>query len=96
MALVGLKAENLLDVAKKMEDAANRIEASMARIDNVMADMNEVWNDNNSKNYLNRYEDLKGEFPKFKQSVREYSEFLHRVVDTYKKEFLDETSTTVS
>lgn len=96
MANISLRAENLLDAAKKMEDAANRVDAALQRLDSIMSDLDAVWSDQNSKQYLTRYEELKEEnFQAFKNAVRSYSEFLNAVVATYRKEFIEETSGTV-
>ena len=96
MANISLKAENLLDAAKKIEDAANRIDGAIGRIDNAMSDLDTVWNDQNSKKYLARYEELKQDFPSFKKSAHDYSAFLNAVVEAYRKEFIDPTSGSVN
>ena len=97
MASIALRAENLLEVAKKMEDAANRVDGALQRLDAIMGDLDAVWSDANSKQYLQRYEELKEEnFETFKAAVRSYSEFLNAVVETYRKEFTEETATTVN
>ena len=95
MADIKLNAANLLDAAKKMEDAANRIDGAIGRLDSIMSDLDAVWSDQNSKQYLTRYTELKGDFPTFKEAAHSYSAFLNAVVETYRKEFLEEVSTTV-
>ena len=95
MANVTLRSENLLEAARKMEDAANRIDAALQRLDTTMSDLDAVWSDQNSKQYLTRYTELKGDFPTFKEAAHSYSAFLNAVVETYRKEFLEEVSTTV-
>ena len=96
MANVTLRSENLLDAARKMEDAANRIDAALQRLDTTMSDLDAVWSDENSKKYLSRYTELKGEFPAFKEAVHSYSAFLNAVVETYRKEFVEPTATSVN
>ena len=81
MANISLNAASLLDAAKKIEDAANRIDGALARLDNTMSDLDAVWSDQNSKKYLSRYEELKQEFPAFKEAAHNYSAFLNAVVD---------------
>ena len=95
MADIKLNAANLLDAAKKMEDAANRIDSAIGRLDSIMSDLDAVWSDQNSRQYLTRYTELKGDFPTFKEAAHSYSAFLNAVVDTYRKEFLEEVSSTV-
>ncbi len=96
MANISLNAASLLDAAKKIEDAANRIDGALARLDNTMSDLDAVWSDQNSKKYLSRYEELKQEFPAFKEAAHNYSAFLNAVVDAYRKEFVEPTSTSVN
>lgn len=95
MANIRLTADSLLDAARKIEDAANRIDGAISRIDATVADLDSVWSDRNSRQYLERYNELKQDFPAFKKASHDYSAFLNAVVETYKKEFLDETSTAV-
>lgn len=96
MADIKLNAASLLDAAKKIEDAATRIDASISRIDSVMSDLDAVWSDQNSKKYLQRYEELKQDFPAFKEAAHNYSAFLNAVVEAYRKEFVEPTSTSVN
>ena len=97
MANISLNSASLLDAAKKIEDAATRIDGALARLDAVMSDLDAVWSDQNSKQYLTRYEELKEEyFQEFKDAAHSYSAFLNAVVETYRKEFLEEVSTTVN
>ncbi len=96
MANIVLRASDLIEAARKMEDAANRIDSALQRIDATMSDLDAVWSDQNSKKYLERYEELKQEFPGFKSAVHSYSAFLNAVVATYQKEYLDDVSTTVN
>lgn len=94
--MIKLDVPTLLDTAKKMKDSADRIETSINKIDNIVSDMDTVWNDANAKMYLAKYGELKESFPAFKNAAREYSAFLYKVVDIYKKEYLDPTSTSVN
>ena len=96
MANVSLKAASLLDAAKKIEDAANKIDGAISRIDTEMSDLDAVWSDQNSRQYLARYEELKQDFPAFKQAAHNYSAFLNAVVEAYRKEFIEPTSTSVN
>ena len=96
MALVGLNAASLRDAARKMEDAADRIETALQNIDSIVAETNSVWDDANSKKYLARYEELKQEFPGFKNEVRSYGDFLDRVVDAYQRDFIAPVSESVN
>ncbi len=96
MANISLNAANLLEAAKKIEDAANRIDTAIGKIDSIMSDINRVWNDKNSKEYLAKYETLKADFPEFKKAVREYSTFLNAVVEAYRREFVDPTSSSIN
>ncbi len=96
MAEIKLNSANLLDAAKKMEDAADRIDKAITRLDEIMSDLDAVWSDQNSKKYLTRYAELKGDFPVFKEAAHSYSAFLNAVVDTYRKEFIEPTSTSVN
>lgn len=94
--MISLKSAALLDAAKKMEDAANRIDAAIINIDNIISDLETVWNDENARKYLSKYEELKESFPAFKMAAHNYSAFLYKVVDTYRKEYLEPTSESVS
>jgi len=96
MANIKLTAASLLDAAKKIEDAANRIDGAISRIDAAVSDLDSVWVDKNARRYKERYEELKQDFPAFKSASHNYSEFLVAVVDTYRREFIDETSTAVN
>ena len=96
MANISLNAASLLDAAKKIEDAANRIDGAISRIDNTMSDLDAVWSDQNSKKYLARYAELKEDFPVFKEAAHNYSAFLNAVVEAYRKEFVEPTSTSVN
>ena len=92
MAVVKLNAASLRDAANRMEDAANRIEKALANIDVIMGEINLAWNDANSKRYIERYEELKQNFPQFKMEVHSYGNFLNKVVDTYQREYLSQVS----
>lgn len=96
MANISLNAASLLEAAKKIEDAANRIDAALSRIDSTMGDLNSVWSDKNSKEYLARYESLKQDFPEFKKAAHDYSAFLSAVVEAYRREFVDPTSSSIN
>ena len=96
MANISLNAASLLEAAKKIEDAANRIDAAISRIDSTMSDLNSVWSDKNSKEYLARYESLKQDFPEFKKAAHDYSAFLNAVVEAYRREFVDPTSSSIN
>lgn len=94
--MVSLNADSLLNAAKRMSEAANQIDDSIVKIDNAMSNLNTVWRDDNSQKYLEKYTELKETvLPDFKRSVRDYSDFLVKVVEIYKKEFLEETSESV-
>ena len=96
MAKVVLHASDLLEAARRIEDAANRIDGALKKLDSAMGDIDSVWSDQNSKKYLARYEELKEEFPGFKDAVHKYSTFLNAVVNTYQKEFIDNVSGSVN
>lgn len=94
---VGLTSATLANAANRIEEAANEIDAAIMRIDNIISDLDSVWSDENSRKYLEQYQELKEkEFENFKRASHNYSVFLNQVVDTYRRDFLDETSTTVS
>ena len=96
MAKIILQASSLLDAARKMDDAAERIDGALQRVDTIMSDVDAVWSDANSKTYLSRYEELKEEFPGFKEAIRNYSTFLNSVVAAYQREFLDQVSESIN
>lgn len=96
MANVILHANDLISVASKIDAASDRIDSALQKLDVVMSDLDSVWSDQNSKRYLERYNELKQEFPEFKRAVRSYGTFLNSVVNTYQKEFADETSRSVN
>jgi len=96
MANVVLKAQDLINTSTKIKDAATRIENDLRKLDSVMGDMQSVWDDKNAKTYLERYEELKQEFPEFKNAVNSYGTFLDTVVDVYQREFSDEISNSVN
>ncbi len=96
MANISLNAASLLDAANKIENAAGRIDNAIARLDTVMSDLDSVWSDQNSKKYLERYAELKQEFPAFKKAAHDYSAFLNAVVAAYQKEFIEPTSSSVN
>lgn len=95
MAVVGLNAASLRDAASKMGNAADRIEQALQNIDTIVGETNSVWNDVNSKQFLARYEELKQEFPGFKNEIRSYGDFLNRVVDAYQRDFIAPVSESV-
>ncbi len=95
MAIVSLQAASLRDAASKMGNAADKIEKALQNIDTIISDIPSVWDDPNSKQYLSRFNDLKTEFPAFKNAIRSYGEFLNRVVDTYQRDFIGSVSESV-
>lgn len=95
MAKVVLHAADLLDAARKIEDAAQRIDGALQKIDTIVGEIEPVWSDENTKKYLARYNELKQEFPGFKEAVHNYGTFLNEVVKTYQREFIDSVSQSV-
>jgi len=95
MANISLNANNLLEAARKIEDAAGKIDNAISRIDTAMSDLETVWNDQNAKQYLVKYDELKNDFPAFKEAVHNYSTFLNAVVEAYRKEFLEPTASSI-
>lgn len=93
---VELHASDLLEVARRIEAAADKIDAALQKLDTTMADLDTVWSDQNSKKYLERYNELKENFPEFKNAVRSYGTFLNTVVSAYQQEFADPTSNSVN
>lgn len=96
MEKVYLQSKDLLEVANRIETSSEKIDNALLKLDATMQDLDSVWSDQNSKKYLERYNELREEFPKFKQAVKSYGTFLHSVVNIYQKEFMDETSTSVN
>ena len=96
MANISLNASSLLEAARKIEDAASRIDTALSHIDTTMSDVDAVWNDQNSKRYIERYNELKQDFPAFKKAAHDYSTFLNAVVEAYQKEFVEPTSQSVN
>ena len=96
MAKISLNSASLETAAQKIEDAANRIDAAINKIDATLSDLDSVWSDQNSKKYLARYAELKEDFPVFKEAAHNYSAFLNAVVEAYRKEFVEPTSTSVN
>ncbi len=92
MVNIVLQSQDLTNTANKINSSADELKASLNKIDNLMSDIDSVWSDQNSKTYLERYEELKREFPQFEASVRSYGTFLNTVVDTYKREFIDDVA----
>ncbi len=87
MSVVNLRAQDLTDTAAKIEAAADRIDRALQNLDVVMSDLDSVWSDANARKYLQRYNELKEEFPEFKASIRSYGTFLNSVVAAYDKHF---------
>lgn len=87
MANINLTSQDLLTTARKIDEASNKIDLALQKVDMVMSDLNNVWNDDNAKRYLEKYNELKTEFPEFKAAVRSYGTFLNSVVETYEKEY---------
>ena len=96
MEKVYLQSKDLLEVANRIETSSEKIDNALLKLDATMQDLDSVWSDQNSKKYLERYNELREEFPKFKQAVKSYGNFLNSVVNIYQKEFMDETSTSVN
>ena len=96
MANVVLHAQDLLETARRIDAASDKIDNALQKLDTIMGDLDSVWSDQNSKRYLERYNELKSEFPEFKKAVRSYGTFLNSVVNTYQKEFSDETRSTIN
>ena len=96
MEKVYLQSKDLLEVANRIETSSEKIDNALGKLDSVMQDLDSVWSDQNSKKYLERYNELRTEFPAFKEAVRSYGTFLHSVVDVYQREFMDATSTSVN
>ena len=93
---VELHSSDLLAVAKEIEENSNVIEEALRELDTTMAGLDSVWSDQNSKKYLERYEELKQNFPEYKAAVKSYGTFLENVVSEYQKEFVDPTSESVN
>jgi len=96
MANVVLRSSDLISVAKTIEEDANHIDEALVKLDTVMSDLDSVWSDDNSRKYLERYNELKANFPEFKEAVRSYGKFLETVVAEYQREFADPTSRSVN
>ena len=87
MANITLTSNDLLMTARTIEDASDRIDQALQKLDVIMSDLDSVWSDKNAKTYLERYNELKEEFPQFKAATRSYGTFLNSVVETYEKEY---------
>ena len=87
MSVINLQAHDLTDTATKIEGAADKIDRALQTLDTTMADLDSVWSDANARKYLQRYNELKEEFPEFKASIRSYGTFLNSVVAAYDKHF---------
>ncbi len=96
MANIVLQSQDLTNAASKIDSAADELREAIQRLDSLMANLDSVWNDANSKIYIQRYEELKREFPAFEQSVRNYGTFLNGVVSAYRREFMERVSTSVN
>ena len=87
MANIVLTSNDLLMTARRIEDASDKIDSALQKLDVIMSDLDSVWSDKNAKTYLERYNELRQEFPQFKAAVRSCGTFLNSVVETYEKEF---------
>lgn len=87
MSVINLQAHDLTDTATKIDAAADKIDRALQNLDTVMSDLNSVWSDANARKYLQRYNELKQEFPEFKNAVRSYGTFLNSVVAAYDRNF---------
>ena len=96
MANIVLQSQDLVNTANKIDASGDVLEDAFNKVDSTMSDLQGVWNDINSKKYLDRYNELKQEFPKFIQDVRSYGVFLNTVVNTYRREFIEAVSETVN
>ena len=96
MANIVLQSQDLTNTATRIAECADELKASIQTLDTLMSNLDSVWNDANSKIYIQRYEELKREFPAFEQSVRNYGTFLNSVVETYRANFMEETNAAVS
>ena len=95
MANIVLQSQDLINTANKIDSSANELKASLNKLDNIMSKIDSVWSDENSKHYLERYEELKAEFPRFEADVRSYGTFLNTVVETYQREFIEPVSESI-
>ena len=95
MAIV-LQSQDLTNTAAKIDACADELKTSINNLDKLMSNLDSVWNDQNSKIYIQRYEELKREFPAFEQSVRNYGTFLNGVVEAYRKNFIEEVNSSVT
>ena len=93
---VVLQSQDLTNTANKIKSCADELKDYMQKLSTLMDGIDNVWSDQNSKRYLERFKELELEFPKFESYVRSYGMFLDNVVATYKREFMDEVSTSVN
>ena len=93
---VVLQSQDLTNTANRVKNGADELKNYMQRLGTLMDGIDNVWSDQNSKRYLERYKELELEFPKFESYVRSYGIFLDTVVETYRREFMDEVSTSVN
>lgn len=88
---------------QSMEQAATRIKNNAEEIQNYLnllkeeiAKIDGVWQDDNSKVYVERFQDLQKDFPKFYQNAYECGAFLTNVVKAYRENVLNPTSRAVN
>ena len=86
-AIINLTASDLTETARKIDEASNKIDRALQTLEREMSDMESVWKDANAQKYLERFNELREEFPEFKSAVRSYGTFLNSVVSTYEKEY---------
>lgn len=91
-----LQSQDLTNTANKFESCAEELGKLIENLDSLMSDLNSSWNDANAQVYIRRFEELKQAFPAFKQNVNNYGTFLKGVVETYRREFMDEVSSSVN
>lgn len=91
-----LQSKDLTNTANKIKNSADELKEYMNKLGTIMDGLENVWSDQNSKRYLERYKELELEFPKFENYLRSYGIFLDNVVETYRREFMDDVSTSVN
>ena len=96
MTKVILQSQDLTNTSRNIDSCADQLKTALKELDMLMSNLDSVWSDVNSKTYLRRYEELKQEFPEFEQAVRNYGVFLNNIVEAYRREFMEEVSTSVN
>lgn len=85
MKSIVLHESDLTNAARMMEEAAQEMEKSKKKADEIIEEIRKIWGDSKGREYREKYEKLSDNLPKLIKAVREYKDFLNKVLEKYRQ-----------